>query len=303
MDSETVRLYVGVNETKWNHHPVAPGPWACVAPVYGRTERTKVKNPVSIPDDTMVLSDSGAFSDGPSSRLLHREAMERQLAHAEQYGYVDRLAGFASYDLLIDEKWTDGMRSKRRWGESDAWAAVDETVGAARFLHERRHAIPSRLVLSAQGVTANQYLECVQSIAPFFRDGDALGLGGWCILGQRRSLMPIFRETVLEVIPAAATFTKSVHIWGVLYAPAIGELLWMCDQHGLKLSTDSSGPSVRPARGVWGYMGWIDKGYKRPPVAVRGLERARHVDAVREWLDGFRKLEYYRNPEEVMSEV
>jgi len=108
--------------------------------------------------------------------------------------------------------------------------------------------------------------------------------------------MSIFRETILGVIPLASTMTKRVHIWRVLYAPAFGELLWLCDQYNLKLSTDSTGPSVRPARGVWGYMGWVDKSYERPPVETRGLERARHVKVTREWLRGFRELEYYKEP-------
>lgn len=293
---ETIRLYIGLNETKWNHHPVAPGRWACVAPVYGRTERTKVKNSVTVPIDTWVLSDSGAFSDGPSSRLDVEQAMRRQLDHAQSYNYVDRLDGFASYDLLIDEKWSDGIRAKKRWGEAEAEAAVEETVRAAQYLHDNRGSIPSHLVLSAQGVTVKQYTDCVQRIAPFFEERDVLGLGGWCIIGQRRSLIGVFRQIIREIIPIASQFTKRVHIWGVLYSPAIGELLWMCDQHGLKLSTDSSGPSVRPARGVWGYMAWVDKDYQRPPVEVRGLHRARHVVACREWLDSFRTTEFYREP-------
>jgi len=170
MDDETdtpVRLYIGINETKWNHHPVSPGKYTCVSPIYGRTERTKVKNSVFIPDGCVVLSDSGAFSDGPQSRLALRDAMDRQLSHAEQYRYTGRIDNFASYDLLIDEKWIDGKRHKRRWSESDAWAAVDETVTAARFVHKHRSYIPSSLVLSAQGVTVQQYVTCVERLASF----------------------------------------------------------------------------------------------------------------------------------------
>ncbi len=36
-----VTFYCGINETKWNHHPTAPGEFACIAPVYGKTTRTK----------------------------------------------------------------------------------------------------------------------------------------------------------------------------------------------------------------------------------------------------------------------
>jgi len=297
MDDETIRLYVGINETKWNHHPVAPGQYACIAPVYGRTERTRKKNSVRVPTNTVVLSDSGAFSDGPNSRLPIPDALVRQIKHASQYKYDDCLDAFASYDLLIDEKWHEGIRSKQRWSEQDAWDAVDETVAAARYLSSQRHLIPCEsLVISAQGVTPEQYLECVQRIAPTFNDGDILGLGGWCIMGIRKKLIHSFRPTIRMVVPFAAQFTKRIHIWGVLYAPALGNLLWLCDQYGIKLSTDSTGPTVRPARGVWGYMGWVDKTYKRPPVEIRGLERARHVQAVKSWLSNFRGLEFYKEP-------
>lgn len=292
-----IDLYVGINETKWNHHPVATGPMACVSPAYGSSAETKKENRVSVPSGTSVFEDSAAFCDSPGDRLSFSGAFDRQLGHALKYDYADKIAGMASYDLLIDEKWIDGRRHKARWSENEAIDAVHETVEAAHFLSKNRHLVPNNapLILSAQGVTAAQYLECAKGIAPFF-DGDILGLGGWCILGKMPSLMPSFRETIRLVIPFAAQFTKRAHIWGVCYAPALGELLWMCDQFGIRLSTDSSGPQVRPTRGEWGYMGWRDPNYRRQPVEIRGLERARHVEATREWLADFRSLEWYREP-------
>lgn len=291
-------LYIGINETKWNHHEIDPSGPVCVAPVYGRTERTHKENCVRIPN-TPVLQDSGAFSDGPLCRLDFKESLERQIAHAAKYKYAHLIEAVASYDLLIDEKWQDGKRSKRRWDQFHAELAVDETVNAARYLSEHRYCLPysPRLVLSAQGVTPNQYAGCVRRILPFFESRDILGLGGWCILGQRKSYLPDFYETIRAVIPLVSDARIGrVHIWGVLYAPAIGALLWMCDKYGIVPSTDSSGPSVRPARGVWGYMGWVDKNYKRPPVETRGRERVRHVRAVRNWLKNFRETEYYKEP-------
>lgn len=243
-----------------------------------------------------MLSDSGAFSDSLTTRLTSPQAMRRQLNHAKQYNYLDRLDGFASYDVLIDEKWVDGRRKKERWNEKDAQSAVEETINAAHFLDTQRDKIPTHLVLSAQGVSTKQYVDCVQALAPLFQEEDVLGLGGWCIVGRRRSLMHSFRPIIKEVVPLAAQFTRKIHIWGVLYSPAIGELLWMCDQYSLQLSTDSSGPSLRPARGVWGYMGWVDREYVRPPTEVLGLHRAQHVIACREWLSDFRNSEYYKAP-------
>lgn len=298
-----IDLFVGINETIWNKHPVAPGPLACIAPVYGSTERTKRKNSVRVPPDCAVFQDSSAFSDPPGQRLAFDAALRRQHEHAEEYGYAEQVTGLASYDLLIDEKWTDGIRHKCRWSEEEAEAAVSETVGAARFLARQRNRIP--LILSAQGVTPRQYLDCVKRVIPYLDDTDILGLGGWCIIGKMpKRMVPAFRDTIRLVIPFIAhEGIKHIHIWGVLYAPALGWLLWLCDQHGIRLSTDSSGPSRRPAFGEWGYADWHDPHYKRPPVETRGLERARHVEAVRDWLANFRQTQYYKCPPESFHQM
>lgn len=289
-------FYCGVSDAKWNRHPVRPGPLACISPVYGSSERTARPSRATVPAGTQVLQDSGAFSDGPGQRLTLEQALARQIAHAERYGYASRVTHRASYDVLIDEVWTDGNRSKRRWSVRDADSAVRETVAAARYLAEQPR--ETKLVLSAQGVDAAQYLECVQEVAPLLESGDVLGLGGWCIIGKLPSvMMPVFRETIRRVIPwAGKQGIKQVHIWGVLYAPALGELLWLCDQHDIKVSTDSAGPVVRVAHGSWGYMGWTKLDYKRPEPEVRGLHMALHVQAVRCWLKSLRQTEYYREP-------
>lgn len=290
-----MNFYCGINETRWNKHPTAPGMLACISPVYGASVRTRMENRVRVPVDTEVLQDSGAFSDGPGQRLSFAEAYERQIAHGEKYGYSDQITHRASYDLLIDEVWTDDNRYKRRWTVNDAEQAVSETIDAARFMahHKDRPA-----VLSVQGVSAAQYLDCARQVVPLLEAGDVLGFGGWCITGKMRSvMMPIFRETIRLVIPwLGRVGVKRIHIWGVLYAPALGELLWMCDQQDIALSTDSSGPSWRPSFGEWGFANWKDKTYVKAPVEIRGLDRARHVEATREWLRNLRYSRYYREP-------
>src|SRR5258708_3489297 len=88
---EAIRFYCGVSEQVWNHHPVAPGAYACISPVSGRHEDTPESrrvNYVRIPPGTAVIQDSGAFSDGPRQRLSVEEALERQIAHAERFGYA-----------------------------------------------------------------------------------------------------------------------------------------------------------------------------------------------------------------------
>lgn len=293
-----VKLYCGVaGETKWNHHPVAPGAFTCTAPVYGKRQRRVSR--VALPKDTRVVLDSGAFADTAHPRLTFEGALKRQLDHAERFNYGDQLEYVASYDVLIDESVLDGVRVKRRWFESAANEAVDTTVAAGAYLNQHRLKNVG-CVMSAQGVTPSQYLDCTKRIMPYINtDTDVLGLGGWCIIGMMpKRMMPVFRDTIRQVIPyAAKQGVQRIHIWGVIYAPALGELLWMCDQHGLELSTDSSGVSVRPAQfGTWGYDDWIDHSYQKAPVETRGLDRARHVQATRDWLATMHTTRHYHEP-------
>ncbi len=124
------------------------------------------------------------------------------------------------------------------------------------------------------------------------------------LLAPLKQIMPIFRETMRTLISfLGREGVKQVHIWGVCYAPALGELLWLCDEWGIALSTDSAGPSYRPAKGSWGYAEWIDPTYTRPPVETRGLERARHVKATREWLTHFRYTPHYVPPQPVQWSI
>ncbi len=347
---EAIRLYSGLGEKHYNHHPVVTGPYACVSPVSG-SETLKV-NSVAVPEGVLVLQDSGAFSDAclsheqvPRSnmvkqhRLSFKEALKRQEKHAADFGYAAQIEARASYDVLIDETWTEDAsglltRCKKRWSEADAQFAVEETVAAAAYLDRHRNGLAC--VMSAQGITPQQYLHCMERLLRYVRDGDMIGLGGWCILGRVRSLLPAFRETMHLVIPfLKREGVKRVHIWGVCFAEALGELLWLCehDEEGnletyrrIALSTDSVGPSTRPVKkdrqtgyATWGYASWCNNAYPVPPVLAsckvidasggkaptctpetqcRGLERARHVLLTYEWFANFRTREprLYRAP-------
>lgn len=290
-----IDLYCGICDTVWNKHPVAPGRLACISPVYGASKKTKQENRVSVTEEVeAVIQDSGAFCDGPDDRLSFTAALTRQLYHAEKYNYLDRIEAIASYDLLIDEKWVGGRRYKKRWSEVEAESAVDETIAAAKFLTSQQ--LNKKLVLSAQGVTVAQYRRATQAMCDLTRPDDILGLGGWCIAGRKRAqILPAFYLIMENIIPLASKYFSRVHIWGVVLAEALGPLLWLCDQYGLKLSTDSVGPQLKPAAfGTWGYAEWRNPKYKKAPVETRGLDRALHVKKTREWLANFRNTQWYR---------
>src|SRR6266516_1572428 len=351
LDEEAIRFYCGLGEKHYNHHPVVTGPYACVSPVSGSA--IKKVNSVAVPAGVLVLQDSGAWSDAclllrgeqrqmrlvKQHRLTLKEALKRQEHHAIDFGYADQIEARASYDVLIDETWTEDAsgllsRRKKRWSETEADLAVEETVAAAAYLDHHRNGLPC--ILSAQGVTPQQYLRCIECIMPYVHDSDIVGLGGFCILVRRQSMLPAFRETMRRGIPfLKREGVTRVHIWGVCFAEALGELLWLCEHdeegtldtlHRIHLSTVSVGLSTRPVKkdnstgyATWGYASWYNNKYPVPPVLAsckatnasgnkaptcplatrcRGRERARHVLLTRDWLASFRTREprLYRAP-------
>lgn len=204
------------------------------------------------PAKLSVFYDSGAFQDiKDSDRLSCQDALERQISREQTlsslWGIDWKSYAVASYDRLIDEKCIDGKKVKMRWQENEGWGAVEETVAAAEFLNSQRDKLEGRiLVMGCQGVTASQYLDCTLQVLKYCTQKDWIGLGGWCILGRpqfTKQWMPVFRQTLLTVIPAIANSpVRHVHIYGVMYLPACGYLQHICDQHGLTCSTDSSRP-------------------------------------------------------------
>lgn len=284
---EDIRFFCGLSETNWNRLEPAPGRDICISPINGKTDKRET-TPLVL-TGSRVLSDSGAFSDSPKQRLTPNKALKHQMDHAQKYHYADKIALLGTYDLLIDETWNDDVRTKRRWTLPDAEQAVTETVQNARWLDKHRTGIP--LVLSAQGVDAHQYLLCVEMLVDSFQASDALGLGGWCVVGRiPAQMMTTFRQTMDLVLPfIASQGIDKVHIWGVIFPPALSYLLHVAEQYHISVSTDSTGPKLYPVFGKWGYGSWRDAGYKqkRPSGVALGLDRIRHVRFTRDWLNTF----------------
>lgn len=281
-----MKLYIGIGETAWNGCAIPSEiGYACVSPVNGRTQTRETW--VSVPNNVKVIQDSGAFSDAWETRLSFAEAWDRQDHHAQKHGYADQITHRASYDMLIDEVWMQGKRHKQRWSLADAQVAVDTCVQASHFAAVKRDSVQPNmgLIQSAQGVEAKQYLTCVQRILPYIDpERDKLGLGGWCILGIRRELMPIFSETIQQVIPfVAQEGVEHLHIWGVIYPPALGLLLWWADTHGLTVSTDSTSPVLNVVYGNWGYAEWRQK-RRIMPHQDMGTVKIRHVLETKSYL-------------------
>lgn len=192
-----------------------------------------------------ALLDSGAFTD--KDRLTPAQALDRQFdweqRASEKRRRVWKAQYLASYDRLIDETWVDGQRHKRRWSVKDADMAVAETIESAKYLHSQKDRLRGRtLVYACQGVSPEQYLNCVQEVLRYAWGGDSwIGLGGWCILGREKKLLPTFFKTLYMILPEIARHgIEHIHIFGVLYEPALGGLLWIADRYGLTVSTDSS---------------------------------------------------------------
>jgi hypothetical protein len=252
------------------------------------------------------LLDSGAFSDPPPRRLDPDRALERQLAwecRATAFwraGTPWRAEALVSYDRLIDEVWEAGpgglglARHKPRWNVAEAEGAVRETVEAARYLAARRAALaPRALVLACQGVDAAQYRECAAEVLRAAAPGDWLGLGGWCVLGRwRRRWLPAFWETLHACLPLAARAgVRRVHLFGVLWPPALGGLLWLADRRGLAVSTDSSAPLLAATRAD------PTKAGLRAPTCHGNVAWWRHA------LGGLRGSPFYREPPDPVTRL
>jgi hypothetical protein len=279
-----MKLYVGGEGARVQGEPMQLAGNRC----FTAAQRLRAVQPL---DGITALLDSGAFSDPPLRRRTPEEAFQRQLTWEQAARRICKCPTWqaeavVSYDRLIDETWSGNERHKQRWTLKAADVAVEETVAAARYLASQREALsPRRLVLACQGVDAMQYRDCVAEVLSVAQPHDWIGYGGWCILGRFTTWLPEFWRTLYLTLPmVAAAGIKRVHLFGVLYAPALGGMLWIADQLGLEVSTDSSRPILDCTRG------------NHLKSGARATYWRDSVDWWVSFIAGLRETAYYREP-------
>lgn len=159
--------------------------------------------------------------------------------------------------------------------------AIATTIAAAKYLASQRHFLqPRSLVLVCQGASYQQYLYCARKILEHTDRADWLGLGGWKGISERSRKLPFFFDVIRELVPEIAQAkVKRLHLFGVLSAIALAPLLWMCDEYGLTLSSDSTRPMLEVVRGCSIEPYWKD-----------------NVDWWQQYALNLRHSAYYREP-------
>lgn len=201
-----------------------------------------------------ALVDSGAFQDiDKEVRLSPEQALDRQLKYREkfrmQFGESWDFEAVSIYDQMIgvDEQIINGKKVKKRGTLDSAMYAIEETLKSAHYYKTRENET-QRMVYIAQGITTKQYIdECAIPLLTYLRPGiDYFGFGGFCIIGrQRKQLLPLFKETVIELLPILHTAgVHRVHIYGVCIPEAIEFIVNQASQYAIQVSTDSSAPEI-----------------------------------------------------------
>jgi hypothetical protein len=202
---------------------------------------------VKVMEGTNVLLDSGAFQDVKSDqRLSFEAALDRQLQFERDQGFISEM--IVSYDHLVDEKNDEQLgRIKQRAPYDDACQFVEETIDAAKFLVDHRNDLrPRKLILSNQGVTVPQYVECVKEILSFSEEQDVIGFGGFCITGRKPSLKKDYYAVLEETLPLIrAKGIRRLHLFGIGSFDVLVRTHFLCKSYGIEPSYDTSSYEFR----------------------------------------------------------
>lgn len=238
MSGDYVQYYVSKNHNRLNRRAFSPEtitPRLCLSPKYPITLARS-------PAEMDIILDSGAFQDiSHEERLTFQTALSRQLEFEKRVGFTSNY--IVSYDHIVDECPTvRGKRKKHRVSFSTAERYVDETIDAAKFLADcRKELEPRRLILSNQGVTPSQYVECVKEILKFSEPVDVIGLGGFCIIGQVPRLINDYFKVIEETLPLLETRKiRRLHIFGVGVFKVLIRTHVLCHRHNVIPSYDTS---------------------------------------------------------------
>ncbi len=240
-----MRFYVSKCHDKLNgaeYSPETITPYLCLNPYYDATlkKHSRVK----------YILDSGAFQDVKTeSRLTPEGALQRQLDFEKAIGR--KAEAIVSYDRLVDEQIEDGVQYKERVSESLGKEYVEETIESAKYLCSQRSRLKGRkLVLSCQGATAPQYMDCLKAMLDIASPEDIIGFGGFCILSKSVKYETEFYEVVNKGFPMIhENGNERVHIFGMGVFRVLVQAELYARLHGIECSYDTSSPELNSVFG------------------------------------------------------
>ena len=240
-----MRYYVSKCHDRLNAHPYTPErvtPYLCLNPYYRVTLDSRA--------EVSFMIDSGAFQDvGNESRLSFEDALKRQLDFEKMLGR--EAEALVSYDRLVDEQVDERGQFKQRVDHNLGEDYVAETIEAATFLSGKRSELsPRKLILSCQGTSVNQYMECIESVLDVARPGDIIGFGGFCILSKGKEYERQFYEIVRRSFPIIHDAgIDRVHVFGMGVFRALVQTDIYGRMNGIECSYDTSSPEMNAVFG------------------------------------------------------
>ena len=257
-------------------NPESITPYLCLNPYYNVSleKNRKVK----------FIIDSGAFQDvGKDSRLSFDNALKRQLDF-EKHVSKRKAEAIVSYDRLVDEQLNGEGQFKKRVSIKLGKEYVEETIRAAEFLAERRDKLgPRKLILSCQGTTIKQYLECIDSILEVSEPDDIVGIGGFCILSKSIEYEKQYYKIVTKAFPKIRKHgIERVHIFGMGVFRALVQTDVYARMNGIECSYDTSSPEINSVFGksfnpMYAQMNGVfskihkNKGYRPAELAMMNI--------------------------------
>lgn len=206
--------------------------------------------PATVGHKVSYMLDSGAFQDvGRQSRQTVENALARQLKFERTVGC--NAEALVSYDHLVDEQYVDEHQVKQRVSEKDAEEYVEDTLKAAEYLASKRDELsPRSIVLSCQGSTDRQYLDCLEKVADYAVPGDIIGLGGFCILSRSKRYEAQFYDVIKDAFPYLESLgLNRVHIFGVGTFRALVQADIYARMHNIICSYDTSSAEINATMG------------------------------------------------------